>query len=335
MKVKYLTLILAIVTCLLSNRALSDVSRPNEGVGPTEVRMFVFVADLDDVDTANQNFTANVFMVARWHDERLAHNRAGEVVYPLADVWHPRLQWINQQKVWETFPQMVEVSPEGEVVYVQRVWGQFSQPLTLWNFPFDEQEFDVTLLAARHTPDEVRLVQDPERQSGIADADHLSVADWTVTSSKTMTGVYGPLREISPMNAFTFRFEATRGTRYFFLTIIIPLMLIVAMSWVVFWIDPKESGTQIGVAMTSMLTLIAYRFAVASHLPRISYMSLIDIFLLGATLLVFASLVEVMITSYLARSERLQLARRIDVLMRLVFPLALAGVFVLAFWRVL
>jgi len=334
-KVKYLTLILAIVTCLLSNRALSDVSRPNEGVGPTEVRMFVFVADLDDVDTANQNFTANVFMVARWHDERLAHNRAGEVVYPLADVWHPRLQWINQQKVWETFPQMVEVSPAGEVVYVQRVWGQFSQPLVLRNFPFDEQEFDVTLLAARHAPDEVRLVQDPERQSGIADADHLSVADWTVTSSKTMTGIYGPLREVSPMTSFTFHFEAKRGTRYFFLAIIIPLTLIVAMSWVVFWIDPKESGTQIGVAMTSMLTLIAYRFAVASHLPKISYMTLIDIFLLGATLLVFASLAEVMITSYFARSERLQLARRIDVLMRLVFPLALAGVFVLAFWRVL
>jgi len=112
-------------------------------------------------------------------------------------------------------------------------------------------------------------------------------------------------------------------------------MLIVAMSWVVFWNDPKESGTQIGVAMTSMLTLIAYRFAVASYLPKISYMTLMDIFLLGATLLVFASLVEVMITSYLARSERLQMARRIDVLMRMVFPLALAGVFAFAFLRAL
>jgi hypothetical protein len=297
--------------------------------------MFIFVVDLDDVDTANQNFTANVFMVARWHDKRLAHNRAGEVVYPLADVWHPRLQWVNQQKVWETFPQTVEVSPEGDVTYIQRVWGQFSQSLILRDFPFDEQEFNITLLAAGLSPDEVRLVQDPERQSSIADADHLSVADWTVTSSNTMTGVYGPLRKVSPLATFTFRFEAKRGTRYFALVIIVPLMLIVAMSWVVFWIDPKESGTQVGVAMTSMLTLIAYRFAVASQLPKISYMTLIDIFLLGATLLVFASLVEVMITSYLARSDRLQLARRIDALMRLVFPLALAGVFVLAFLRVL
>ena len=290
-KEKYLTFALAIITWLLYSQASADVSRPDEGDGPTEVRMAIFVVDVDDVDTANQNFTANVFMVARWHDERLAHDRAGEVVHPLTDIWHPRLQWVNQQKIWETFPQMVEVSPEGDVTYIQRVWGQFSQPLLLRDFPFDEQEFNVTLLAAGHTPDEVRLVQDPERQSYIADAEHLSVVDWKVTSSETMTGVYGPLREVSPLATFTFRFEAKRGSRYFALAIILPLVLIVAMSWVVFWIDPKESGTQIGVAMTSMLTLIAYRFAVASYLPKISYMTLMDIFLLGATLLVFASLV--------------------------------------------
>jgi hypothetical protein len=35
--------------------------------------------------------------------------------------------------------------------------------------------------------------------------------------------------------------------------------MIVAMSWLVFWIDPKESGSQINVAITTMLTLIAVR----------------------------------------------------------------------------
>jgi hypothetical protein len=73
----------------------------------------------------------------------------------------------------------------------------------------------------------------------------------------------------------------------------------------------------------------------SSALPNVSYLTLMDIFLLGATLLVFTSLVEVMITSYLARSDRLQFARRIDVLMRLVFPLALVGIFALAFLQAL
>jgi hypothetical protein len=50
--------------------------------------------------------------------------------------------------------------------------------------------------------------------------------------------------------------------------VILPLILIVAMSWIVFWIDPEESGIQISVAITTMLTLIAYRFAVGADLPK-------------------------------------------------------------------
>ena len=44
----------------------------------------------------------------------------------------------------------------------------------------------------------------------------------------------------------------TRKTGYYFLKILAPLILIVAMSWVVFWIDPTEAGTQISVAVTGI-----------------------------------------------------------------------------------
>ena len=332
MKANYVTFALTAIISLLSSRAPADVSRPDQEAGPTEVRIAVFIVDLDDVDTADQNFTANVALRASWQDKRLVNDQAGgKVVYPLTDIWNPRFQWVNQQKVWETFPRAAEVSAEGEVSYFQRVWGQFSQPLRLHDFPFDEQEFNIVLATVGHTPDDVTLLQDPEAPSGIAE--QLSVADWKVTSSKTVAGVYSPIPAANSLAAFTLRVEAKRDSGYFALTVIIPLVLIVAMSWVVFWIDPKEGGTQIAVAMTSMLTLIAYRFAVASSLPNISYLTRLDIVLLGATLLVFSSLVEVMITSYLARSERLQLARRIDVVMRTVFPLALVGVFAIALLR--
>jgi hypothetical protein len=39
-----------------------------------------------------------------------------------------------------------------------------------------------------------------------------------------------------------------------------------------------------------MLTLIAYRFAVDSQLPRLPYMTRLDLFTLASTLLVFFSL---------------------------------------------
>ena len=92
------------------------------------------------------------------------------------------------------------------------------------------------------------------------------------------------------------------------------------MSWIVFWIDPKESDSQISVAITAMLTLIAYRFAVGSDLPKVSYLPRLDYFILGSTILVFASLLEVVITSSYARTGRLERARAIDRWSSWLFP---------------
>ena len=121
------------------------------------------------------------------------------------------------------------------------------------------------------------------------------------------------------MSGFLISFDGTRRSSHYVIKVIIPLILIVAMSWVVFWIDPREAGSQIGVALTSMLTLIAYRFAVGSELPNIPYLTRMDYFLLASTVLVFASLVEVIITAYYARNDQVDLAHRIDVWARWLF----------------
>jgi hypothetical protein len=52
-----------------------------------------------------------------------------------------------------------------------------------------------------------------------------------------------------------------------------------------------------------MLTLIAYRFAVDSQLPRLPYMTRLDAFILTSTLLVFFSLIEVLITTILDNNQ--------------------------------
>ena len=98
------------------------------------------------------------------------------------------------------------------------------------------------------------------------------------------------------------------------------MLVVVAMSWTAFWIDPSLSGSQISVATSSTLTLIAYRFVVAALLPRLPYMTRMDYFTLGGTLLVFLALVEVVLTAYLANRNRIERARSIDRFARFAFP---------------
>jgi cadmium resistance protein CadD (predicted permease) len=98
-------------------------------------------------------------------------------------------------------------------------------------------------------------------------------------------------------------------------------VLIVMMSWLVFWIDPTLSSAQISVAVTSMLTLIAYRFAIGADVPKLPYLTLLDAFILLSSILVFLSLIEVMVTTALALNNRVETARMLDRHSRWVFPL--------------
>ena len=298
----------------------ADMTRPSKNGEPTEVRMSIFVIDVDSIDTVDQSFQANVFFLCRWNDPRLAHHGKEEISRPLTEVWNPRIQFINQQRVWSTFPEMVEISPEGEVSYRQRVWGSFSQPLSLRNFPFDKQDFNISLYTSGYNTEEIKLVQDPATNSGIAPS--FSVADWTVFSREAGPQVFMPGLGEEDRASFVLTFMAKRQSGYFVVKVILPLIFIVAMSWVVFWIDPAQAGSQINLAMTAMLTLIAYRFATGLLLPKFSYLTRLDYFILYSTILVFASLVEVVATSTLAKHNRLKLANNIDRWCRVVFPLA-------------
>jgi len=309
------------LTLLAGSTAWADISRP--AGDHTRVDVLIFVIDVDEIDSANQNFAANVFLSFRWQDPRLAHSGTKSVSRSMNEVWHPRIQIINQQKVWRTFPEVVEIDPKGNVVYRQRVWGSFSQPLKLRDFPFDRQVFSIQLAAVGYAPDEIELVPASNPESGIAQ--ELSLADWSITGWEAAHRPYEPVSGEITAAGFAFSFEAKRLTGYFIIKVIIPLILIVAMSWVVFWIDPLEAGPQISVAITTMLTLIAYRFAVGTSLPKVSYLTRLDYFILISTILVYASLIEVIITSSLAKSEKLAQARTIDRWMRFIFP----GIFII------
>jgi len=306
--------------------AVAQSGRPGEDEGPTEVRIAVFVLDIDAIDNVNQSFDANLFVMCRWRDPSLAHGGKGQISFPLTAVWHPRMQIVNRQRMWMTFPDVVEVSPDGEVVYRQRGWGSFSQPLDLHDFPFDRQVFSIQLAAAGYTSEEVSLVPDPERASGIADK--LSLPDWDIVNFAAETKPYNPQtgEEREGIAGFAISFEARRHHGYYVAKVIVPLVLIVAMSCVVFWIDPKESATRISVSVTTMLTLIAYRFAVGMELPRVSYLTRLDYFILLSTVLIFSTLLEVVTISALARRGKLALAQKVDVWSRWVFPAAFLSV---------
>jgi hypothetical protein len=301
------------------------IDRPGADAGPTDVSVGIWVVDISKIDSAEQSFTAEIALVLRWKDPRLTHTGSGVVRYPLEQVWHPRVGIANETaSVVRKFPDWVEVEPDGTLTYRQRYAGAFTQPLRLQSFPFDRQTFRIQLVAVRYRPNEVKFVPDQDWiQNGVKEAagiaPSITLPDWRVEKWETKPRAYA-LAPGLEFSGYVFGFTASRNVQHYILKVILPLVLIVMMSWSVFWTDPTNSNTQFSIAVTSMLTLIAYRFAVDNQLPRLPYMTRLDVFFLISTLLVFFSLIEVLVTTILDNNEQTERAKKIDRYCRVIVP---------------
>jgi hypothetical protein len=285
--------------------------------GSRPVYVAAGVLDVDAISSAEQSFTINLFLRFRWHDPELAHDGDGPIRKALSDISAPRFVLVNRQKTWSTLLNVVDIFPSGEVIFRQRLWGDFSQPLRLHDFPFDTHTFSIPILALSQATGTVELIADPQADSFVAD--ELSVADWEITQwSAEAASIELTRGEVG--QGFVVNLEARRIYNHFVIKYIIPLILIVMMSWIVFWIDAEESSSQLSVAVTAALTLIAYHIALAGKLPDIPYLTRLDMFLFGSTLMVFSTLLEVVITSRLAKAGHIEAARWTDRACAFLFP---------------
>ncbi len=134
-------------------------SRPDERKGPTKVHFLVFVADIDSINDANQNFMANVYIRLRWIDPRLASPGTPVRQIPLDSVWNPRVLIANRTGlVTKSLPEVVQVDSDGTVIYHQRYTGTLSQRLLLSEFPRDKHTFVVRFVAAGYNSDELEFI---------------------------------------------------------------------------------------------------------------------------------------------------------------------------------
>jgi hypothetical protein len=307
-----------------AEKAELTAKRPEEWWEKTKVHFFVFVVDIDSIDGAGQSFTANVYLHLQWKDERLAHEGTIRTV-PLKETWNPRIIITNRGGglVQKSLPEVVEIRSDGTVTYRQRFTGPLSQPLKLSKFPFDQHDFTIQFVAAGYSTDEIEFIPDisigGSQNPGGSIYHELSLPDWHILKYQAQTRAYEPVKDVKAAG-FAFEFTAKRYAIYYIWQVIVPLLLIVMMSWGALYINPTNAGAQIGVATSSMLTLIAYRFMLGNLIPRLPYMTRLDYFTLGSTILVFLTLAEVIITTNLALRERGETAIKIDHWCRFIFP---------------
>jgi hypothetical protein len=298
-------------------KSSEKVDRLTPPAASVEVKLGAFLIDLTNINGAEQMFNADVLFRAQWKDPRLADaSSQGVRKMKLDDVWHPRMRIANMRDITAYLPKVVEVSPEGVVVFRQRLMGDYTGRLDLREFPHDRQMLGVHIVAQGYTPEQVHFVLDPEF---IGRDQKLTIPDWSVGDVNVRPEPYVVSR-LGSVAGVKMEFEARRHVTYYLTTILASAVIIVCMAWMVFWMPLDAINPRVSISVTSMLTLIAHRFVVGSELPRLSYLTQMDYFLLGATFMVLLGLIGVVTVARVTSRGNPELGVQLNVFFRWLYP---------------
>jgi len=328
MKKIYTILVLVIMfySTLFALQDYDSSKRPS--TEKTKVSIRYFIADLSNISNIEQSFTADFMLRLEWKDKRLI-NREG--TYSLNEIWNPYIQVFNSKDIDNQLPEVVKVGKDGTVVYMQRFYGKFTNPLDFKKFPFDQQTLSIVFVSLLFSENEIDLNLD---RGG--EAEKLSISGWSIGASQVSFSPYKiefdkGNQTKSSRASFICSMQGRREISYYWYKVLAPLCVIVLLSWAVFYIDPSQVGPQVGVSATSILTLIAFLLRLENIIPPISYLTRLDYFVFITLFLVFMAYLEAMISTSFALGGKKDLALKMDRLSRFIFP----GLFITAlilFW---
>jgi hypothetical protein len=295
--------------------------------GQVKVTVALHVLNLSTISEVTERFELTGYLLAQWHDPRLTyratgHNDVYRMIAPNS-VWRPQLVIINVVAPRQTYETSLRLEPDGLVSYVERFGALITSTFHLKAFPFDTQKLEVI----------VHPFTD-QQQSVVFVPSQLPV--WTATEFNTYSSL-----ESWRFKSLTFnlslaasqlgrhaiseaRFEITVERRYGFYLwkVFLPLLLMVIVSWSVFWFDPSEASSQVTIAVTTILTIIAFALAISLTLPRVPYLTFADGFFLTCYVFAFVTMVELTAVHVAYRNERRKLAARIRNTARWLVPSA-------------
>jgi hypothetical protein len=230
-------------------------------------------------------------------------------------IW-PEFTIFNQQGRRFAQNLLVVIVPDGSVLYFERFTTTIQSPSFDYRaYPFDTQEFLIYIDSL--IPEEYYVYEELEGFSGIGE--NLGLDEWVIAGFDTSISSqqYG--------SRYTFSFNAHRQWNYYIIRIFIPLLLIIMVTWVTFFL--KDYTRRIEISGANLLLFIAFNFTLGGDLPQLGYLTFADGIILAVFVISAAAVAFNVILRRLDITERGALAKRVDKYTIWIYPLAYAAAF--------
>jgi len=305
---------------------------PPNAEGPVTVDVGVFIEGISNIDPVNNTFTVEGFLDLIWCDPREGFNPEElgwhEKIFLEDDargelqlIWWPDINFPTQVGGRDTENLELIVFEDGTVEYAERFAVTIEANFDLRQFPFDSQRLRIEIESLAWS-EEYMIFHEGEDLIGFSEAFDLPEWEWDAeTDLSTHIESVQELRDDEPFSQFVIDLTVHRLPTFFLVKVLLPMALIVALSWAVFWMDESTLGERLGISFTGLLTVVAYQFIIGDSLPRLSYITFMDAMINYSFFMMALTVVVNVFVHILRRDGNATLALRIDQRSRLLFPL--------------
>ncbi|CAN0418643.1 unnamed protein product [Lampetra planeri] len=328
---------------------------------PVIVNCHLTIMEFGSIEESTMEYQIMVHQGMEWTDHRLVHktdNSNSTWVDPgnrlMGSIWKPRLHYSNEKRGSFhdiTMPNaLLRIFSNGTVSYSIRLSLTLACPMDLRNFPMDTQICPIYLdsfssmvsdLEFRWaTPEAVFLSQ-------FIRLNEFSLGPRIIVKNGAQNYSVGTYSHISVT------FSLRRETGFYVIQIYAPSTLIVVVSWLSSWMKTQAMVARVALGITTVLTMTTQISGSRFSLPKLSYITAMDIWMTTCLVFVFSALLESVLVSMLeqkegtaaqqqqmqqqqqtqvsARQESSERAARLDTASRVVLPVSFA-LFNLHYW---
>jgi len=310
---------------------------PPPGDQPTEVLAGFYLSDLTSIEGEHELCVFEGVLTLTWQDSRQAFDAEAlglqELIYQggfqfseVYDGWWPQLMLTNESGEFSRRGNLLRIAPDGRMTYIEELDISAKSPMQMGAFPFDHQTCTASFEVLGFDAGKVLLRADTGN-SGNKLKD-VSVADWRFIGLKTTTTEEHPLGVSAgqaALSAFHVNIQVERDPGFILRVIVAPLIMLVMLSWSVFWMDRESLGDRMDISFVGILTVVAFQILISEQLPRIAYFTFMSTFLYINYLLLFSTVIMNLVVGRLDRSQRKELGNRLDVRCRWIFPASYFG----------
>ncbi|CAD6188244.1 unnamed protein product [Caenorhabditis auriculariae] len=279
----------------------------SEGVNVT---IELHVQGVSGISEITGDFSLDVMYSEIWQDPRLAFKHLNVCATNITlksdfrkKIWTPDTCIINSKS------SSIHSSPsENTFVILYEnglVWSNFRLnvktpcSVNLKMFPFDSLSCEIVLESYSFNTDEVRLMWHdvPITMMEKVELPDFDLIGWSTDHQRLEypNGIWDRAKV---------KFTFARRYGFYLFQSYFPTSLTVISSWVGFFFDVRSVSARITLGVSSLLALTFQFGNVLRHLPRVSYIKCLDVWMIFSVIFIFCTLVELAIVCQLNRWER-------------------------------